>query len=164
MLEVLRAILRRAHREWDWIGSVPVIRMLPEPKRRVRWLTKEEARRLLYELPAHLEALARFSLATGLRKSNVVELEWSQVDLHRCVAWIHPDQAKARRAIAVPLNDDAMAVLRTQPDPGSYCGTPPACFFLYSSFESSACTWRSSSIQIVTWSFCNARRSEWLGI
>ncbi len=58
--------------------------------------------------------MVRFSLATGIRKGNVTGLEWSQVDLERRCAWIHPDQAKARRAIAVPLNRDAMLVLRQQ--------------------------------------------------
>ncbi|MDP7537745.1 MAG: site-specific integrase, partial [Methylococcales bacterium] len=28
------------------------------------------------------------------------------------VAWIHPDQAKARKAIGIPLNEDALAVIR----------------------------------------------------
>nr|WP_240905584.1 tyrosine-type recombinase/integrase [Thiorhodococcus mannitoliphagus] len=56
--------------------------------------------------------MVRFSLSTGLREANVTGLEWSQVDLERRVAWIHPDQAKARRAIGVPLNTDAVLVLR----------------------------------------------------
>ena len=64
--------------------------------------------------PEHLAEMARFTLATGLRKANVVGLEWSQVDLERECAWIHPDQAKARKAIPVPLNADAMAVIRRQ--------------------------------------------------
>jgi integrase len=88
--------------------------MLPEPKRRIRWLTTGQAERLLEHLPEHLKAVARFSLATGLRKRNVVELEWSQVDLQRRIAWVHPDQAKARKAIAVPLNAEAIVVLRDQ--------------------------------------------------
>ncbi len=113
-LETLRAVLRRAMSEWEWLDKVPTIRMLPEPKRRIRWITREEAERLLAELPAHLAAIARFSLATGLRKSNVVGLQWSQVDLERHVAWVHADQAKARKAIAVPLNKEAMTVLRAQ--------------------------------------------------
>ncbi|MEE8512222.1 MAG: tyrosine-type recombinase/integrase [Acidiferrobacterales bacterium] len=113
-LEALRAVLRRALSEWEWLDTVPTIRMLPEPKRRIRWITREQAERLLAELPAHLAATARFSLATGLRKSNVVGLQWSQVDLNRRLAWVHPDQAKARKAIAVPLNKEAMTVLRAQ--------------------------------------------------
>ena len=76
--------------------------MLPEPRRRIRWITREEAERLLVELPEHLRAMARFSLETGVRKANVTGLQWSQVDLRRRCAWIHPDQAKGRKAIAAP--------------------------------------------------------------
>jgi integrase len=56
--------------------------------------------------------MAEFSLATGLRDSNVTGLEWTQIDLSRATAWIHADQAKAGRSITVPLNSDAMAILR----------------------------------------------------
>lgn len=70
-LQVLRAILRRAALEWEWLDRVPRFRLLKEPQGRVRYLTREEAGRLLAELPEHLRAMARFSLATGLRQGNV---------------------------------------------------------------------------------------------
>lgn len=114
MLEVARAVLRRAAREWEWIDRAPAIRMLPEPKRRIRWLTKDESDRLLSVLPPHLAEMTRFTLVTGLRERNVTGLAWSQVDLVRKTAWIHPDQAKAKKAIAVPLNADAVAIIRRQ--------------------------------------------------
>jgi integrase len=76
-------------------------------------LSREEADRLLAELPAHLADMMRFSLATGLRESNVTGLRWDQVDLGRRVAWIHADEAKAGTAIGVPLNRDALLVLRS---------------------------------------------------
>lgn len=113
-LALVRAILRRAAREWGWIDQAPPVRLYPEPTRRIRWLTREQAERLLAELPPHLAAMARFSLATGLRQANVTGLRWEQVDLARAVAWIHPDQAKGKRAIPVPLNDEAQAVVRSQ--------------------------------------------------
>jgi len=53
--------------------------------------------------------MAEFSLATGLRQSNVTHLEWSQVDLGRRSAWIHADQAKGKRDLAVPLSDAPFA-------------------------------------------------------
>ncbi len=111
MLSVVHAILRRAERDWEWLERAPTIPLLPEPKQRVRWLTREEADRLIAELPEHLADMVRFTLATGLREANVTGLEWSQVDLIRKVAWIHPDQAKAKKAIGVPLNLDAALVL-----------------------------------------------------
>lgn len=113
-LALLRAILRRAEREWGWIEKAPAVRLLPEPARRVRWLTREEADRLIAELPEHLAEMARFSLATGLREANVTGLRWDQVDLDRWQAWIHPDESKTGRGLAVPLNRDAMLVLRRQ--------------------------------------------------
>ncbi len=113
-LAVLRAILRRAMLEWEWLDRMPKVRLLPEPKRRVRFLTREEADKLLAALPEHLAEMARFTLATGLRERNVARLEWPQVDLERRHVVIHADQAKARRAIAVPLNAEAVLVLRRQ--------------------------------------------------
>lgn len=113
-LAVIRAILRRAALEWEWIDKPPRIRLYPDPKRRVRWLTPEQAQRLLAELPEHLAEMMRFSLATGLRQRNVAGLEWSQVDIERRAAWIHADQAKGRRPIPVALNDTALEVLKRQ--------------------------------------------------
>jgi integrase len=114
MLEVLRAILRRAERQWDWIDRAPHVRMLEEPKRRIRWITRAEADRLLAELPPHLSDMVAFSLATGLRESNVCGLTWQQIDLQRRVAWFHADEMKGKKTHTVPLNNDAVVILRQQ--------------------------------------------------
>lgn len=114
VLEVMRAILRRCVEQWEWTDKAPAIRMLKEPTRRIRYLTREEAQRLLAELPSHMADMAAFSLATGLRRANVTGMQWTQVDLERRLAWIHPDQAKARRAIAVPLNPEACLTVQKQ--------------------------------------------------
>jgi len=111
-MALVRAILRQCVNEWEWLDRSPQVRMLREPTRRIRFLTHEEARRLLTELPEHLADMAAFSLATGLRAANVTGLQWQQVDVSRQLAWIHPDQAKARKAIPVPLNDEAVALVR----------------------------------------------------
>jgi integrase len=88
--------------------------MLKEPTGRIRSLTRPEARRLLKQVPKHLADMAAFSLATGLRRANVTCLRWSQVDLENRRAWVHPDEAEARKAIPVPLNDDAIRSVRKQ--------------------------------------------------
>jgi integrase len=90
------------------------VTLYPEAKRRVRWLSNEEVSRLLTALPPHQRQPARFALATGLRQANVLRLQWPDVDLARCTAWVHADEAKGREAIGVPLNDEAMAVLNEE--------------------------------------------------
>jgi hypothetical protein len=74
-LALLRAVLRRAAGPWQWIDKAPVVSLYPEAKRRVRWLTKEEAIRLLQALAPHQRQLMRFALATGLRQANVLHLK-----------------------------------------------------------------------------------------
>ena len=76
--------------------------------------TREEAERLLTELPDHLRDIAQFALLTGLRKANVAALAWEQVDLERGVMWVYADQAKAGKTISTPLNEEAVALLRRQ--------------------------------------------------
>jgi len=46
--------------------------------------------------------------------ANVSQLEWTNVDMRRRVAWIDADQAKGARTISVPLSDAALEVLRKQ--------------------------------------------------
>ena len=109
----LSAVLHYSQRR-GWLPVVPPILKLPEPAKRVAWLTREQADALLAELPSHLKAMAMMAMATGLRESNVRLLCWQQVDLARRVAWIYADQAKGDRDIGVPLNDEAVAVLEAQ--------------------------------------------------
>lgn len=109
----LSKILHYAHGR-RWLAAVPPIAKMHEPAKRVSWLQPEEARTLLGELPLHLRAMAAFSLATGLRESNVRLLCWQQVDVARRSAWIYADQAKAGRDLTVPLNDQALQVLEFQ--------------------------------------------------
>ncbi|MEM9254176.1 MAG: site-specific integrase [Pseudomonadota bacterium] len=110
-LALVRAILRAARDDWEWIDRCPRVRLYSEPRKRVRYLSRAEADVLLSELPPHLADMAEFSLATGLRQRNVSYLRWDQVDVSRRMAWIHADQSKSGKAIAVPLNRAALSVL-----------------------------------------------------
>lgn len=103
-----------AAQDWDWLNTVPTVPHIALPERRIRWLTREEADRLMAALPPLLAALVRLSLATGLREQNVCRLDWSQVDLERRVGWFYGDQMKAGKSLAIPLNADAVIVLREQ--------------------------------------------------
>ena len=67
---------------------------------------------LLPELQPHTRYMMLFTLATGLRESNITGLEWNQVDTQRYTAWIHADQSKNGKPIRISLNDDALSILR----------------------------------------------------
>jgi integrase len=106
-----RKILLYAHRK-GWLPIVPIFNHHSERQRSVRWITGNEAATLIKELPVHLGRMARFALATGLREANVRLLRWDQVDLDRRVAWIEGADMKAGKPLNVPLNADAIEVLR----------------------------------------------------
>lgn len=111
-LALIRSLLRMARDEWQWIDNMPKIRLLSGEVERDRWLTREEAERLIRACPDHLAALVRFALATGCRAREITGLEWCRVDLERKTAWL--DQTKNGTPRGVPLNADAVAVLQEQ--------------------------------------------------
>ncbi|WBG90070.1 site-specific integrase [Pantoea piersonii] len=113
-LSFMRSLLRAAANEWGWIKAAPVIKTKKPISKRIRWLTREEANRLIDCAPDSIRPVIVFALSTGLRRSNIIDLEWSQIDMQRKVAWINPENAKAGKAIGVALNDTACRVLKAQ--------------------------------------------------
>jgi len=111
-LEVVRRILHLARDEWGWLERFPRVRMLREPKRRVRFLTREQAGLLLQKLPTHLRPIVQFGLATGCRMGEIFGLEWARVDFGRRVAWLDPGTTKNGDGRGIPLNREALLALR----------------------------------------------------
>lgn len=113
-LSFMRSLLKAAADDWGWIKSATAIKTRKPVSKRIRWLTRDEAERLIECMPESIKPVVIFALATGLRRSNIVDLEWQQVDMQRKVAWVNPENAKAGKAIGVALNDTACRVLRNQ--------------------------------------------------
>jgi len=112
-IKQVRQVMRKAMLDWEWIDRVPKFRILTTPKKRVRFLTRDEADLLVDSLPEHLSRMAKFSLETGLRRSNVTQLKWSEVNLDMRRAWVHPTDTKNAQPLAVPLTEAATVVLRS---------------------------------------------------
>ena len=113
-LALLRAILKRAVDEWDWLEKAPKVKLFKESEGRIRFITPVHVQALLRQLPAHQRDMVLFALQTGLRQSNVVKLEWSQVNLELGHMWVNASDSKNRKPIAVPLNREALAALHRQ--------------------------------------------------
>lgn len=111
-LAFLRSLLRTASREWEVLPVVPHIRLEKERRGRERWLTSEEAVRLLDACRAKSPALAdvvEIAIYTGMRQGEILGLTWPMVDRSRGVV-ILPD-TKNGKSREVPLNVPADAVL-----------------------------------------------------
>lgn len=112
-LAILKAVLRRAQK-WQWLDNVPLfdfVQIRKDMKSSFNWLKHEEVERVLKELPPHLQYLMKFSLATGLRESNVTGLEWKNVNIKLKYAYVDAINSKNSDSIRIPLNDDAMEIL-----------------------------------------------------
>ncbi len=107
---VVRAALNIAKRK-RWLESVPVFTRKKEVPPERKSLTQEEWLTLRAELPEHLQDMADFSIATGLRWDNVALLEWEQVSMDRRQAMIPGWKSKTGKPIPVPLSTAALAVL-----------------------------------------------------
>jgi integrase len=112
-LALLRHLLRLAHEEWEVLDAVPRIRLEKESEGRLRWLTPEDATRLLdvcrESRNTDLLDLVEFALFTGMRRGEVLGLTWERVDRARGVVLV--DITKNGRRREVPLNSRADAVL-----------------------------------------------------
>jgi len=102
--------------KWGWRSDNPVrgIERFQE-KRRERWLSDDELRRLLAVLTIHQNQRAanavRFQLLTGARLGEVLKACWSDIDLERGV-WTKPSHhTKQKRTEHVPLSGPALALL-----------------------------------------------------
>ena len=112
---LIRAIFRKAMREWEWIETMPAFKTYGRAGAvRVRYLTQAQAETLLANLPEHQRDVVLFALSTGLRQRNVLFLTWDRVDLHRRIATIEAGDTKTGNALGVPLNEAAVAVLERQ--------------------------------------------------
>ena len=113
-LALLRAILNRAVKIWEWLDKAPTVTLYKEPKRRIRYLTPDQIQRLMQELPAHQKPVVAFALLTGLRKSNILNLRWSQIDLAGKMIHIAGKEMKNGNDHTVPLSDAALQIVITQ--------------------------------------------------
>jgi integrase len=110
---VIRAVLN-ACVDWGWIPAAPKVPMAAVPRDDPRWLTADQFAALLTHLPPHLRQLARFAVATGLRRANITGLVWGQVDVPRRHLAVPGRASKSGKPIPVPLNASALRVLRVQ--------------------------------------------------
>jgi integrase len=113
-LELLRAALNIAVREWEWLEVNPFWKVrIEQPKgHKERWVTLKEQESLLEASPAWLRDIILFALNTGMRQDEILSLKWSQVDMLRRTVTLLETKNKEKRTI--PLNQTALGLLRAK--------------------------------------------------
>ncbi len=109
-LNVLRRIFSVAIFEWELCKDNPVSKVFrtlgKTDNKRVRYLDPQELQKLTVALPSWLRPIVTIARHTGLRRRNILELTWSQVDLSRKVITI--PKTKNGDAIGIPLTETAI--------------------------------------------------------
>lgn len=110
-LAMLSKAFSLAVREWEWVKENPVSKVTKEREnnKRDRWLTYDEEKRLLENSPQWLRDIIIFALHTGLRKDELLSLQWSRVDLFRKTIIIQ--ETKNGKPRTIPLNRIALDIL-----------------------------------------------------
>jgi hypothetical protein len=114
-LQALRAALRwAATPERCLIAAAPKIEMPQKPEARLRWLTREEAARLLEGCKApHIRLFVTIALHTAARSGAILALTSDRVDLQqRRIDFREPGRASTKkRRVQAPVNDTLHAAL-----------------------------------------------------
>ena len=118
-LEVLRQLLNKAI-EWGWLDENPFNRFktpdgkssffFEENNQRVRFLEEDEITKLLEVSPPYLQDIIRATIYTGLRKGDLLNMKWADVNLERG-SLVYREQKKRDKLRFKCLNEDMVDLL-----------------------------------------------------
>jgi len=117
-LNTLKALFNKAV-AWGALAQSPAksVKKFREPRKQVRYLSKEEARTLLSAAGERLAPIIETFLLTGLRRDELAHLAWSDIDFARELVAVqakdgwHPKDYEVRH---VPMTGRLAQVLKAQ--------------------------------------------------
>jgi integrase len=125
-IQAVQTMLRWALRQ-KMIGSNPLKycdKVEHQPVKLRRPLEDHEIRDLLDKSPVHYRRLWIAFISTGLRKNELVELRWNDVDLVRGLLRVRAETCKVRREDFIPVGPELREVLEDlrpdEPDPEAH--------------------------------------------
>jgi integrase len=116
-LNVLKHMFTKAV-EWEMVEveilkRVRKVKLLPDDSKRLRYLSKEECQELINACEPHLRPIVITALNTGMRKSEILNLKWDNVDLKH--GFILLDRTKNNERREIPINDTLRSTLQSIP-------------------------------------------------
>ena len=113
-MALLKHMFNMAERWGQHQGTNPVrlVRFLPEDNLRFETLSEEQEQRLLLASPPYLRDMILFAINTGLRTSDIFNLEWREVDIEQ--RRLKKIVKKNQRPLSLPLNDTAFGIVEAR--------------------------------------------------
>ncbi len=114
-LGLLSAVFNQAIKVWRYCNFNPVSCVKREKEnKRVKFFTDEDFGKIFDHLSDWVQPLVLLAKNTGLRRANIVNLKWSQVNLSQRVIVLEAEVMKNSTSLGLPLNDQAMQVIVAQ--------------------------------------------------
>ncbi len=107
------------HKGYQWemlseetLKRIRQVKLLEENNRRLRYLSKEECQSLINTCQGNTKAIVITALNTGMRKGEILNLRWDNVDLKHGFILLDQDQTKNSERKELPINDTLRGVLQ----------------------------------------------------
>lgn len=113
---LMRAIINFGLKNKLYVGEnlCSSISKLPENPSRTRYLTVPEIKAFLANSPEHMRPFFAFALMTGMRRGEILNLTWRDIDFTS--RFIHVHETKSNKSREVPMLDGVLNIL-SNPSP-----------------------------------------------
>ena len=118
-LSLLKHLFTKAI-EWGKCKENPAkkVKKLKGEVKRVRFLMSAEVHTLLSNCPDYLKPIVTVAVHTGMRKGELLGLEWDQVDFEQGIITLHETKNGERRDI--PMDETVRTLLKTMARSGEH--------------------------------------------
>jgi integrase len=113
-MALLKHMFNMAERWGQYQGKNPVrlVKFLPEDNQRFETLTEEQEEMLLLASPPYLAEMVLFAINTGLRTSDIFNLQWMEVDIEQ--KRLKKIVKKSDKPLSLPLNETAFGIIEAR--------------------------------------------------
>ena len=99
-LAVIRNMFKKAF-EWNYVKTAITTKLFKTPPGRLRYLSPEEAKKLISGCKEDLKNVIQFAILTGMRKGEILGLKWKDIDLKNSIIHINDSKTNERRDVFI---------------------------------------------------------------
>jgi len=108
-LACLKTILYKAV-EWGSLQQLPAkIKLFKENNQRLKYLTEQEAQKIIELSPEPLKSIVIIALYTGMRQGEILNMRWQDIDLREKIITVPETKSNEKRYI--PMNNTVLETI-----------------------------------------------------